>query len=97
MGLRLGFSQSADDAFAAEHDHGVEERWRDGLRPTMATRVALMSRPAYAGGFGDRARGVVAGIMIPIGKFIERASKIREQLGHFRISSRIFLLPPGRW
>src|SRR6202521_6301595 len=80
IGLGLGFSQSADDAFAAQSHHGVEERRRDGLADDGHARGVDEQAGLYAGGFGDGARGEVARIMIPIGKFFERAGKIREQL-----------------
>src|SRR5579885_1489705 len=85
-------AQAADDALLAENDHGVKKRRRDGLADNRhANRVDEQAR-FHAGGFRHGARGVIAGVMVPL---VERRESVRgfgEQiLNLIRILPEFFL------
>ncbi len=59
--------------------------------PTMATRVALMSRPAFTPAAAARSRRtLIAGVVIPIGKRGEAVGELAEQIGQARILPEFF-------
>src|SRR6266571_5756259 len=96
--LRLGFAktryrvaQAADDALLPENGHGVEERGRDGLADNRDARGVDQQAGLDAGGFCDRARGMLASIVVPLGEFFERVGKLREQFWDFGVFPEFFL------
>src|SRR6266436_4852086 len=95
--LALGFSetghrvaQTADDALLAENDHGVEERRRYGLADDGHARGIDQQAGFHAAGFGHRAGGVVACVVIPLGKRFEPIGQSPEEFRHSRICPEFF-------
>src|SRR3989442_14143716 len=88
---RHRIAQAADDALLTERDHGVEQRRRDGLAHNRDARGVDQQAGLDAGGFRDRARGMVASIVVPLGEFFERTGKFREQFRDFGVFPEFFL------
>src|SRR5260370_26295310 len=83
-------AQAADDALLPENDHGVEERGRDGLADNRDARRVDQQAGLDAGAFRDRARGMVASIVVPLAEFFERVGKFLEQFRGFGIFPEFF-------
>jgi hypothetical protein len=63
--LGEGFAQAAYDALLTEYDHRIEERRRYRLPDDGHAAGVDQQAGFYAGGLGDRARSVIARIVIP--------------------------------
>jgi hypothetical protein len=76
-------AQTAHDSLQAEYDHGIEQRRGNGLADDgHANRVDEQSG-FDAGGFGDGAGSVIAGVVIPLWQGGESVGSFRKQVFNF--------------
>src|SRR4029077_17658694 len=87
-------SQSAYDALLPQRHHGIEERRRNGLANDGDARRVDQQPGLHTGGFGDGARSMVAGVMIPFGQPGKSVRQFSEQFRDFRIFPELLF---GRW
>lgn len=64
-GSSLQSSETAEDAVATEHRHGIEQRRSDGLADDGDACRVDQQASLDAFSFGQRAKGMVASIMTP--------------------------------
>ena len=81
-GISLGFSetvyritQTPHDALLPENNHGVKEGRRHRLTDNRHTRCIDQQTGFNATGFRNGARGMVASVVVPLGKRFERIGK----------------------
>src|SRR6266851_1101602 len=90
-GAGHGVVQAADDALLAENDHGVEKRRSDSLAHDGHARRVDQQSGLNAFRFGDRSRGVIASVVVPLREFSQGIRELGEKFRHFRIFPEFFL------
>src|SRR5215813_10019636 len=92
-GRKLGqrITEAADDTFLAESDHGIEERRRNGLADNGNADRVDQKTCLYTASFGNCARSVIAGVVIPFRKRGQRIGGFCEEIRNFRIFPEFIL------
>src|SRR5580700_10612170 len=86
--------QTAYYARLPQRHHRIEERRSNGLANDGDSRGVNQQPGLHTGGFGDGARSMVAGVMIPCGQRGKSVRQFSEQLWDFRIFPELFF---RRW